>query len=107
MGKTPRRRNRRDEEFPGGRGVACALAAPAVAVETSNFNLARTGTWSPYARVSPQAPSAVSRVRGLVAGYLGMPAITLHGLRHTHASQLIDAGVDFVTISRRLGQAKP
>jgi len=28
-------------------------------------------------------------------------------LRHTHASQLIDAGVDIVTISRRLGNAKP
>jgi integrase len=28
-------------------------------------------------------------------------------LRHTHASQLIDQGVDIVTISRRLGHAKP
>jgi integrase len=28
-------------------------------------------------------------------------------LRHTHASQLIDAGVDIVTISKRLGHAKP
>ena len=33
--------------------------------------------------------------------------MTFHGLRHTHASQLIDAGVDIVTISRRLGNAKP
>jgi integrase len=30
-----------------------------------------------------------------------------HNLRHTHASQLIDAGVDIVTISKRLGHAKP
>ena len=28
-------------------------------------------------------------------------------LRHTHASQFIDAGVDIVTISKRLGHAKP
>ena len=28
-------------------------------------------------------------------------------LRHTHASQLIDEGVDIVTISKRLGHAKP
>ena len=35
------------------------------------------------------------------------PAATFHGLRHTHASQLIDAGVDIVTISKRLGHAKP
>jgi integrase len=31
----------------------------------------------------------------------------LHSLRHTHASQLIDAGVDIVTISKRLGHSKP
>jgi integrase len=36
-----------------------------------------------------------------------MPEMTFHGLRHTHASQLIDAGVDIVTISKRLGHAKP
>jgi integrase len=33
--------------------------------------------------------------------------VPFHGLRHTHASQLIDAGVDIVTISKRLGHAKP
>ena len=38
---------------------------------------------------------------------IGMPEITFHALRHTHASQLIDAGVDIVTISKRLGHAKP
>ena len=32
-----------------------------------------------------------------------MPEITFHSLRHCHASQLIDAGVDIVTISKRLG----
>jgi integrase len=36
-----------------------------------------------------------------------MPEITFHGLPHTHASQLIDAGVDIVTISKRLGHASP
>jgi len=35
---------------------------------------------------------------------VGLP---FHALRHTHASQLIDAGVDIVTISKRLGHAKP
>ena len=33
--------------------------------------------------------------------------ITFHGLRHTHASQLIAGNVDIVTISKRLGHAKP
>ena len=55
----------------------------------------------------PQTPSDVSRAWGLVADELGMPEITFHGLRHTHASQLIDAGVDIVTISKRLGHASP
>jgi len=30
---------------------------------------------------------------------------TLHALRHTHVSQLIGAGMDILTISRRLGHA--
>ena len=36
-----------------------------------------------------------------------MPEVTFHGLRHTHASQLISSGVDIVTVSKRLGHAKP
>ncbi|MGY3490309.1 integrase [Bradyrhizobium sp. USDA 4011] len=35
------------------------------------------------------------------------PDMGFHNLRHTHASQLIDAGVDIVTISKRLGHPKP
>ena len=30
---------------------------------------------------------------------------TLHALRHTHVSQLIAAGMDILTISRRIGHA--
>jgi integrase len=41
------------------------------------------------------------------ADQIGMPDLGFHNLRHTHASQLIDAGVDIVTISKRLGHAKP
>jgi integrase len=38
---------------------------------------------------------------------LGTPPVTFHALRHTHASALIAAGLDVVTISRRLGHANP
>jgi len=38
---------------------------------------------------------------------IGMPEITFHSLRHTHASQLIHAGLDVVTISKRLGHSSP
>jgi integrase len=36
-----------------------------------------------------------------------MGEISFHALRHTYASQLIGAGVDIVTVSKRLGHAKP
>jgi integrase len=44
---------------------------------------------------------------GAFAKMIGMPDIKFHALRHTHASQLIAAGVDVVTVSKRLGHAKP
>jgi integrase len=40
-----------------------------------------------------------------VAADLGL-SVTFHALRHTHASVLIDAGIDVVKISKRLGHAK-
>lgn len=52
-------------------------------------------------------PSTVSSDWGELAGRIGMPEITFHSLRHTHASQLISEGVDIVTISKRLGHARP
>jgi integrase len=55
----------------------------------------------------PLQPSNVSSDWGEVASRVGVPEITFHGLRHTHASQLIASGVDIVTISKRLGHAKP
>jgi integrase len=42
-----------------------------------------------------------------LAGQIEMPNVTFHALRHTHASQLIDEGVDIVTISKRLGHKSP
>jgi integrase len=38
---------------------------------------------------------------------LKLPKVTLHALRHTHVSQLIAAGLDVVTVSRRIGHANP
>lgn len=36
---------------------------------------------------------------------LGIPSITIHGLRHTHASLLLFAGVSIASVARRLGHA--
>jgi integrase len=38
---------------------------------------------------------------------LRLPRVAFHALRHSHASALIAAGVDVLTISRRLGHATP
>ena len=38
---------------------------------------------------------------------LKIERVTLHSLRHTHASQLIASGMDVLTISRRLGHGSP
>jgi integrase len=54
-----------------------------------------------------QSPRAFSKEWSDVAESIGMPEVTFQALRHTHASQLIDAGVDIVTISKRLGHASP
>lgn len=55
----------------------------------------------------PLSPNNVSSEWAHTASRAGVPDVTFHALRHTHASQLIDAGVDVVTISKRLGHTKP
>ena len=56
---------------------------------------------------SLRSPRAFSKEWADVAAGIGMPQATFHSLRHTHASHLIDAGIDVVKISRRLGHASP
>jgi integrase len=56
---------------------------------------------------SPQSPHAFTQEWVAVAGKTGVRGITFHALRHTHASHLIDAGIDVVKNSRRLGHASP
>ena len=51
-------------------------------------------------------PHTVSRAWRRVVAAKKLPSVTFHALRHTHASMLIRAGVDILTISRRLGHSK-
>ena len=37
--------------------------------------------------------------------HCGIPIITIHGLRHTHASLLLFSGVSIASVARRLGHA--
>lgn len=55
----------------------------------------------------PLSPNAVTKAWSASVVSLGLPDVTLHAWRHTHASQLIAAGMDVLTISRRLGHGSP
>jgi integrase len=52
-------------------------------------------------------PDDLTRIWARVSLAKQLPKVTFHGLRHTHASMFIAAGVDVLTISRRLGHSKP
>ena len=53
----------------------------------------------------PLKPHTVSRAWQRVVVAKGLPHVSFHALRHTHASMLIRKGVDILTISRRLGHS--
>jgi integrase len=55
---------------------------------------------------SPRKPNALTNDWLRASAIIGR-RINLHALRHTHASSLIAAGIDILTISRRLGHANP
>jgi integrase len=54
----------------------------------------------------PRRPDGISQTWRKLAKAAKVTA-TFHSLRHTHASHLIAAGLDILTISRRLGHASP
>jgi len=56
---------------------------------------------------SPRSPNSVTKEWIRALRELKLPAVSLHALRHTHASQLIASGMDVLTISRRLGHGSP
>ena len=55
----------------------------------------------------PRSPNAVTKEWTVAMTKAKLPQVTLHSLRHTHASMLIASGMDILTISRRLGHASP
>jgi integrase len=56
---------------------------------------------------APRDPDRITQDWKRFAAARGLPKVTLHALRHTHASALIAAGADPVTVSRRLGHGSP
>jgi integrase len=57
---------------------------------------------------SPISPNYISKIWRLkISSVPGLPKVSFHSLRHSHASALIAAGIDVVTVSRRLGHSSP
>ena len=57
---------------------------------------------------SPIRPNSLSvQWNREVRRIASVPAVSFHSLRHTHASALIKAGIDVVSVSRRLGHSSP
>jgi integrase len=54
-----------------------------------------------------RSPHWLTQKFALAMAVLKIEGVTLHSLRHTHASQLIASGMDVLTISRRLGHGSP
>jgi len=55
----------------------------------------------------PRHPDAFTKEWSTAMKAAGLPGVTFHSLRHSHASHLIASGLDVLTISRRLGHANP
>lgn len=47
--------------------------------------------------------STINGILKRYCGRLGIPVVSIHGLRHTHASLLLFAGVSIASVARRLG----
>ena len=54
---------------------------------------------------SPRSPRAFSKEFKRAATRIGMPDLTLHGLRHTHASHLLASGIHPKIAQERLGHS--
>lgn len=52
------------------------------------------------------SPDNLSRNWRRVCRAKGLPSVSFHALRHTHASVLLAAGVPVLTVSKRLGHSK-
>lgn len=65
-----------------------------------------TGHMLTDATGGPVHPHAISQAFDRIVRRAGVPIIPLHGLRHTHGSLLIEAGVPVKVVSERLGHSR-
>lgn len=58
-----------------------------------------------YENGEPLRPQYVTRLFDSLRRDVSLPAMTLHGLRHIHASLLLASGADIALVSKRLGHS--
>lgn len=58
-----------------------------------------------YENGEPLRPQYVTRLFDSLRRDVGLPEMTLHGLRHMHASLLLASGADIALVSKRLGHS--
>lgn len=64
-----------------------------------------TEEWFIFGGFKKLAYTTIKRVKDEALESAGIPYFRIHDLRHSHVSYLLDAGVDFYRISRRLGHS--
>ncbi|WP_193311438.1 tyrosine-type recombinase/integrase [Georgenia satyanarayanai] len=104
-------------EPKSGKGRGIALGQDTVAVlrawrkRQAEERMAFPGPWPGHGLVfttedgQPPHPDTVSGTFDAMLVTSGLPTITLHGLRHTHATILLKAGVPVNVVQERLGHA--
>jgi len=61
--------------------------------------------WNDFETGTAIGPNLMTRAFKKVVTTSGVPKLTIHGLRHTHATILLEQGVNPKVVSERLGHA--
>ena len=59
----------------------------------------------PLAPIAAVKPATVTQAWKRTMTRMGFSELTLHSLRHYHVSALISAGIDILSVSRRIGHS--
>ena len=64
-----------------------------------------TSSWFIFGRSKPLSRTRITHAKDLAVKRSGVKRITIHDFRHSHASNLINEGINIVAVSRRLGHS--
>lgn len=81
------------------------IALPDYLLDELREYLDSIGHYDDYTRIFPLSKTSIHSVIDKYSEVAGVPRITIHALRHSHASLLENIGVPLTSIKRRLGHA--